>query len=396
MKIAINAAFFRPKDIGGSGVYLERLVPKLLEIDGDLEIILFALPEALARFADSPRLKKYPLPRSDRFHRRIYHEQVLIPRMSKALGAQAILSAGTSGPLSSSLPHITVLHDLQHLHYPQYFGLKTKAFRRTFWEGAMKRADAVIAISEFTKDDLTNEVGIDAGKIHVIHHGAKIAEPPADVLDDMSARTPQPFIFMPGRTYPHKGHAALIRAFELIAPRIPHHLVFCGAPDRAHGEVTSMIDASVYRTRIRHLGQMSGAEVAALFRLADILAFPSEFEGFGLPLIEAMAVGCPVVATDAASIPEVAGDAAMLVPPRDHAALAEAILKVLTDSRLREKLVARGKARAGEFTWERCARRTLEVIRHSANAQPRRADTTTNAPSPHPSTTSSTAESSEG
>jgi len=368
MRVAVNAAFFRPADIGGSGVYLQNLIPRLLKLDSELDLILFAPPDALSMFEDNPRLKKRALPGADRFQRRIYYEQVLIPKAARATGAHLIFSAGTSGPLMSPVPHISALMDLQHRHYPEYFSLRTRAFRWVFWEGAIKRADAVVAISEFTKNDLIAQLGIDAEKIEVIHLGAETREPPADVVEAVSKRVPQPFIFLPGRTYPHKGHLTLIRAFDAIASRIPHHLVFCGAPDRAHDEVMQAIAGSPHGARIHHLGRISSGEVAALFRLADILAFPSEFEGFGLPLIEAMTVGCPVVATSAASIPEVVGDAALLVPPGDHEALAEAILKVLSDSGLRGKLVERGRTRARGFSWDRCAERTLDLFKRIAGA----------------------------
>lgn len=363
MKVAINAAFFRPKDIGGSGIYVEKLARHLLSIDDSVELVIFAPPDALDRFGESLRVEKVQLPKAEKFQFRIYYEQVFIPKRSEKSRADVIISPGTSGPFKSSIPHVSVVNDLQHRYYPSFFSFRSRAFRKIFWEGAVKRADAIIAISEFTRNDLIKLLGVEAQRIHTVYHGTDISEPSREALEEMARRIPRPFIFLPARTYPHKGHVALIRAFEKIADSIPHHLIFCGSPDVAHDGVMSAIKASPYKGRILHVGSLSHQEVLALYRLCDLLVFPSEFEGFGLPLLEAMAAGCPVVATNVSSIPEVCGDAAILVPPKDLQALADGILLALNDSELRRTLIERGKTRAKEFSWERCAKQTLDVLR---------------------------------
>lgn len=366
MKIAINAAFFRLKDIGGSGIYIEKLARHLLKVDDSIELIIFAPPDALARFGENPRIEKIELPFAEKFQWRIYYEQVFIPKLAKKRAADAILSPGTSGPLVSPIPHVSVVNDFQHRYYPNNFPLRTKVFRKVFWEMSAKRADAVIAISEFTKSDLIRFLKIDERKICVVYHGADFVEPKREALEAMSSRIKRPFMFLPARTYHHKGHIALIKAFEMIADKIPHNLIFCGAPDSAHEEIMEAINSSPFRKRIFYLGSLAYDEVLALYRLADLLVFPSEFEGFGLPLLEAMAAGCPVVATNTSSIPEVCGEAAVLVPPRDFQALADGILKVLSNPELHQTLIERGKKRAREFSWERCAKQTLIVLRQVA------------------------------
>ncbi|WP_375384734.1 glycosyltransferase family 4 protein [uncultured Microbacterium sp.] len=229
------------------------------------------------------------------------------------------------------------LLDVQHLDLPHLFGRAELAFRRRFYEGAAKRADVVITISEFAKTRMVELLGIPPERITVALLGVD--------ADDFSPFTGprQEFVLYPARGWKHKNHARLIEAMHMVRSEYPGmRLVLTGGGLSTLGDVPEWVDVR---------GLVPRAELRELYRSASVLAFPSLYEGFGLPPLEAMASGCPVAATDAGSVPEVCGDAAVLFDAKDPAAIAQGILHALADG---EDLAKRGLEQVRRFTWERC------------------------------------------
>lgn len=241
---------------------------------------------------------------------------------------------------------VQTLLDVQHLDLPQLFGRPELAFRRRYYEGAARHADAVITISEFARQRMIALLGIPAERIRVAHLGVD-----ADQFQPNSGPREE-FVLYPARGWKHKNHARLLEAMAAVRVVRPGmRLVLTGGGLESLGEIPDWVDVR---------GLVSGGELRELYRQAAVLAFPSLYEGFGLPPLEAMASGCPVAASAAGSIPEVCGDAAVLFDPEDPESIAAGILEALARS---EELTRLGFEQVRLFTWERCRDVHVDVYR---------------------------------
>jgi glycosyltransferase involved in cell wall biosynthesis len=236
-----------------------------------------------------------------------------------------------------SLPAVATLHDASNFVVPNYAPETQRIFR-----AAAQRCRALITDSEFARAELARELAIPEERLTAVHLGVAPPRPVRSVALDVAAM--RPFVLYVGAAEERKGFDVLQRAMAIVRQ--------------------SRADVSLVATC--DLGYVDDDTLAALYRACAMLCFPSRYEGFGLPVIEAMSYGAPVVASNASAIPEAGGDAALYVSPGDADALAAAILRVLDDAPLADDLRRRGLARAPEFTWERTAARTLEIIEAAA------------------------------
>jgi glycosyltransferase involved in cell wall biosynthesis len=242
----------------------------------------------------------------------------------------------------TDVPSVVTLHDVQHLDRPELFPRAERAFRSVFWHRSLRRAERVIAISEFTRDRAVAQLGLDPARICVIPSG----------IDHDRFRpgtgSREPFVLYPARRWKHKNHERLFDAFALVRRERPElRLVLTGG-----GEFRDLPEGIEWR------GHVDTDELVRLLQRASALVFPSFYEGFGQPPLEAMACGCPVACSDAAALPEVVGDAARLFDARDSRAIANAVLEVLEDP---APWVERGLVRAERFSWDETARATDAV-----------------------------------
>lgn len=237
---------------------------------------------------------------------------------------------------------------------------------------AVRSAAHIITISEFSKKEIMDVYGAVADKITVIPLGlSAVYTKNSDEESSASQKIAQyqPYIYFIGRLEEKKNIAGLLSAYELVVKRgLPHQLVLAGAPGLGFDEAIGRVPQSI-RDRIHVLGWVSQEHAAQLMRQASVFFFPSFYEGFGLPLLEAFAVDTPVVASNVASIPEVVGDAALTADPHDPAALAEALNVMLTDATVRNGFIARGHERLQLFSWDACAANTYEVLAAVAQSQ---------------------------
>lgn len=244
---------------------------------------------------------------------------------------------------------VQTLLDVQHLDLPQLFSRSELLYRRHFYEGAARRADAVITISEFAKQRMVELLALSPKKIHVAHLGVD----PAEFIPNSGPR--ENFVLYPARGWPHKNHPRLIEAMSIVRRNIPDmRLVLTGGGLEGLGTLPDWVDRK---------GLVSVDELKALYRSAAVLAFPSLYEGFGLPPLEAMASGCPVAASNAGSIPEVCGEAALLFNALDVKSIASGIIEAIDR---RDELTSRGAHQVQNFTWERCRDVHLAVYRSVA------------------------------
>lgn len=268
---------------------------------------------------------------------------------------------------------VVTVHDLALLRFPE---LGTAALRRHVRKtrDSVRRAQRVIADSEATRKDLITLLHVPPDKVRVVHLGCDedFGGGHAGQSRENVARrlgTNQPYLLHVGTIEPRKNLIRLVSAFAAARREVgfPHHLVLAGSPGWGGDEVLRKIHDANLGELVHLVEDGSRAVVRDLYRAADLFVYPSLYEGFGLPPLEAMASETPVVASNAASLPEVVGDAALLVDPLDEAALAHAIVRGLTDEMLRRTLRRAGSKRARLFTWERCARETLSVYEEAAS-----------------------------
>jgi glycosyltransferase involved in cell wall biosynthesis len=236
-------------------------------------------------------------------------------------------------------PSVLTLLDVQHLDLPELFPRGERLFRRLAYDRAARGTDHVVVISEWVRERVVARLGLDPARVHAIHLGVD-----HERFSPGGASVREPFLLYPARPWPHKNHARLYEAFARVRAERPGlRLVLTGV---GH-------DAATLPEGAETLGSVSTDELVSLYRRASALVFPSLYEGFGLPPIEAMACGCPVATSNAGSLPEVVGDAAVLFDPRDPGSIAAGILEALDRA---DELRQRGLARAAGFTWDATAR----------------------------------------
>jgi glycosyltransferase involved in cell wall biosynthesis len=250
-------------------------------------------------------------------------------------------------------PTVVTLHDIQHRDLPEFFGPARRSFRRIAYDRAARGATIVVVTSAFVRARAIELLELEPERIHVIPLAVD------HTLFRPSSEEREPFLLYPARPWPHKNHTRLFEAFAALRETRPRlRLVLTG------GDLERL---DPLPEGVERWGVVSPAELASLYRRAACLVYPSLYEGFGMPPLEAMASGCPVVASHAGAIPEVCGDAAVLFDPTDAEAIAAAILQV--DER-REELSERGLAHAAAFTWDETARKHEAVYAAAATAAP--------------------------
>jgi glycosyltransferase involved in cell wall biosynthesis len=256
--------------------------------------------------------------------------------------------------------NVLFVPDIQHEYHPEFFSPGALIERRRIYTESIRRAEHLCAISEFTRQTLIERLEVPPARVTTVRLAADPIyhlESPyrgrsSRVLQRYGLRSGE-YLFYPAHTWPHKNHRVAFRALRLLRDGygLDPWFVCTGSPKEAQGELVSLIDELKLRDRVRFLGYCPETEMPGLYEGAAALVFPSFFEGFGLPLLEAMWCDCPVVCSRATSLPEIAGEAALLADPRSPEELAHAVSRVLTEEELRARLVARGRDQVRKFSW---------------------------------------------
>lgn len=386
MRVILNALDFHPSRMGGMETYFRNLLGSLQEVCGkgeDRFTVITVAPNAAAFPIRNPAFGhvEFPFakPSAGWFFRaavrRITGRDVLSPRINR-IGADLLHHPfSTVNTKGLRFPYVLSCMDLQHEYYPSYFSRAELRRRRKAYRSSAEGAVRIIAISAYTRSTLTEAYGIDPGKVDVVHLGCSgdfRPIPDRERLERVRARygLERPFLYYPAATWPHKNHGTLLEALRILAGRRDFEggLVLTGIPKQSHGDLLRRLRQLDLEERVKVLGYLDGEDLPALYNLAELLVFPSLFEGFGIPVVEAMACGCPVACSDSTSLPEVAGDAAIRFDPRSAEAMAEAVYRLWRDPGLREECRRKGLARAAMFRWEKTARETIAVYRKAAGA----------------------------
>lgn len=293
-------------------------------------------------------------------------QQWAIPRRLRGLNVSLYHSPYYLMPYAPRMPALVTVHDLIPLLYPRYFSLRQRLIFAVTMGLAIRRSRQVIAVSQATANDLVHLLGISPEAIVIIPEAADpvFAPQPAVEIERIQQNytLPDGYVLYFGSNKPHKNLVRLIRAWEKLQPQ-PMPLVIAGVWDERYPTAKQEIMSRKIEDSVRFLGPIPDDAVPALFAGATVFVFPSEYEGFGLPVLEAMACGTPVACSDTSSLPNVAGDAARLFDPTDIDAIADALGELLADATLRSRLRDRGFARASAFSWNRAAETTCTLYR---------------------------------
>jgi glycosyltransferase involved in cell wall biosynthesis len=338
-----------PGELGGSETYVRELLRGLGRV-GELEYRVYLPPVAPEAAPELPAevVTVYRAARTPRDRLLAMTAAGVRPRELRArVRGDVVHYPLTIRIPRGVVPSVVTLHDLQHLDLPHLFSRAERAFRAVAWHRSVRGATLAIVPSAFVRDRAVELLGLDARRVRVIHHGID-----HDVFSPAGEER-EPFLLYPARPWPHKNHARLFEAFALLRRERPElRLVLTGGGD--FGTVPAGVELR---------GHVPPDELVALLRRASALVFPSLYEGFGQPPLEAMACGCPVACSDAASLPEVCGDAARYFHPDDPRQIANAVLDVLA---AREEWTAKGFERARGFTWDASVRAHEAVYRELA------------------------------
>jgi glycosyltransferase involved in cell wall biosynthesis len=371
MRIGINALFMLPGKVGGSETYIRNLVRELSRSRGDNAFVLFINRESEGTFdAVAPGIKIVVCPiRAENRPLRILWEQFILPFQVRRHKLDVLLSAGMTAPFFCPATSVLVLFDLQHIKQPQNFSPLYLPFLRSIIYLSAKSADGVVTISEQAKSDIARLYHVPAQRIVVTHlgvdHDMFIPRPFVDTKAIRDAyKLPGRFLLYAASSLPHKNHERLLQAFLIVRKRVPSlKLVLIGARDQGEPDLRRKIQSLDLKNDVLLLGWLPFEHVPGLYQACDAFVYPTLHEGFGLPVIEAMACGAPVVCSRIEPLIEVAGDAALFVAPHDPAAIAEGITTAVTDEAKRKLLIGKGLERARQFTWKATAGKTLEFLK---------------------------------
>ena len=376
MRIAIDATSV-PNQRLGAGTYIYNLVQALAQVESDDRYFVFAKPETfagcpeLAEGSARQRFRLVPVRLPWRLARMAW-EQVVLPWHLRRLAADVLHSPHyTTTAVGGGWRRVVTFHDVTFFLLPERYPALRRAYFRAASRAGARLADLAIAVSKTVKADVERHLPIPPERVRVVPLAAAPSYRPLDDPSRMAAvrakySLPERFVLNVGALEPGKNQATLLRAFARLKTQdLNRGLVIAGPPAWRYERLLHLVDKLGLADQVRFLGYVPAEDLLALYNLADLFVFPSLYEGFGLPPLEAMACGLPVVASTAPALREVLDGAALLVQPLDVAALAEAMAAALGTPDVSARLRQAGLQRASLFSWERTARETAAVYREA-------------------------------
>jgi glycosyltransferase involved in cell wall biosynthesis len=368
MRVAIDA---RKLHDFGIGTYIRNLLRHLARLDHDSEFVLLVSEQDMGIATHLGANFRTVLERSPNYS---FQEQLHIPWALRREQPDVFHAPHYVLPIGVRCRSVVTIHDCIHLMFPQYLPNRMAyAYARTSLWNAARKAARILTVSEASKHDILRFFGVDPAKIEVVHNAIDERfwnRPDAGDVSRVRERyqLTSRFVLYVGNIKPHKNIERLIDAFDLVRRRglDDVKLLIIGDEISKLPALRRAVHSHKLHKEVRFLGYVRDDTLAILYRLASAFAFPSLYEGFGLPALEAMASGTPVVTSNVSSLPEVAGGAAVLVDPYDVGAIADGLVSVLSDGTLADDLRRRGLVRARDFSWERSVARTHEIYRQVA------------------------------
>lgn len=363
----------------GIGRYTRNLVQALARVDDADHFTLFSTerPTPTRGFPHIPRMRARVFPAGNR-NMTIFWQRLQMPVPVEFFAGRADVFHGPDFilPPLLGMPAVVTIHDLAFLTNPECALPSLVRYLTSVVPRALRRASAVICVSEKTANDLHTLLGVPREKSTVIHLGVDPLFTPRANPESVAALRAKygfatPTVLAVGTIEPRKNYERLIAAFAQAHQQTdgPRMLVIAGRPGWLYDGVFAAVEQHGLHDAVRFLDYIPDSELTTLYHAADVLAMPSIYEGFGIPMLEAMASGLPVVCSDGGSLPEVAGDAALVVPVEDVDGLAQALVRAVSDTELRATLVARGLERVKAFSWDAAARAHVRVYHETAKGK---------------------------
>jgi glycosyltransferase involved in cell wall biosynthesis len=362
LRIGVNALYLIPGGVGGTEIYLRNLVRALAEIDSANEYFLFTnLETGDSLTPEKPNFHTVPQAVRASFRpARIAWEQLALPLAVAARRIDVLLNPGFTAPILCGCPQVAVFHDLQHKRHPEHFRWFDLPFWRwlLFWSAHVSRI--LIADSEATLDDLKRFYRLPPAQMRMVPLGV-------DANCFQVVRRPEPFLLSVSTLHPHKNLESLLRVFgEFRRGRPEFRLVIAGLRGFNSARLDALRQALGLVGSVDFTGWIPREELYDLYARAFAFVYPSTFEGFGLPVLEALAAGVPTACSRIEPLASTAADAALQFDPADEADMAGAIKRIVGDEPLRARLTAAGPRRAALFSWTATARATLDALVEAA------------------------------
>jgi len=364
MIIGIDARPLSYPQLTGIGVYLNSLLQAIQELDQENQYYLIS-NGAIHFEVVNPRWKKLEGRLPQRKIGTLWM-QVFVPRLASTLKLDLFWGPRHQLPLfmPKEIKTVLTVHDIVHLLFPRTMSLPNLVAERLLMQRSIRRADYVMADSQSTASGIQEHYQVRPTKIGVVYPGGPTVSKQmhSPVSDD--EKLPGKYFLFVGTLEPRKNLRAILGAFALLdTEREDVHIVVVGNIGWKTKDVMSLLKAHRYRSRIHFTGYVDAARLSFIYRNALCLLYPSLYEGFGFPILEAMTYGVPVITSNVSSMPEVAGDAALLVDPNDINELANAMNMILSNGNLRDLMVFKGYKRLKEFSWMRCAEEVLDIFK---------------------------------
>ena len=360
IRIGVNALYLIPGGVGGTEIYLRCLLAALAEVDSANQYVVFTNRETGGDLApDAPNFQIAPQNvRAESRPARILWEQNALPFAAMRAGLDVLWNPGFTAPLACGIPQVTTFHDLQHKRHPEHFRAWELPFWRFFLYWSARVSRKVVAVSQETASDLRHYYQLPDSKLRVVPSGVNPA-----FFDVARRLRPEPVLLVVSTLHPHKNLDGLLRAFALFRmQRNDFRLVVVGMHGLAAAEAHKLRDRLGLTGAVDFPGWVPQDELYDWFARAWAFLYPSKFEGFGLPVLEALAAGVPTACSAIEPLASMAGDAAVQFDPSDPKPIAAAMRQVVEDEELRARLAEAGPRRAAEFGWRKTASAMVRVF----------------------------------
>lgn len=372
LRIGVNALYLIPGGVGGTEIYLRNLLQALSGIDRRSEYFVYVNRETGVDLCP-PQANFAPVDTGVKASfrpGRLLWEQLRLPSHTRSDKLDVLFSPGFTTPATGRGQRVTVIHDLQHKRQPQNFG----RIERAAWDWcvaqSIKSSSLLITVSENSKKDIMEFYGVPDSDIRVVPHGVeddffglKKNETYGPEIPTDAGLPDAPYLLAVSTVHPHKNWEKLLDAYQVVSREEENlHLAVCGLPGKSWDNVKSLIASKGLSERVHLLGWQPRKTLIGLFKYAEALVFPSTFEGFGMPVLEAMAAGVPIACSDIPPLRELANGCASFFDPHSRDDMAAAIRSLRQDEFQKMKFVAAGLERAQNSTWRRAAEQTLAIF----------------------------------
>lgn len=351
---------------GGIGVYTNNLLRELFKIDKSNQyILLYKDTKSIGKFSGYPNVQEMAI----KMPTKLLWDQIAVPWIVVTEKLDLIFNPKLSVPLFVRCKTVFVFHGAEQFAHPEIFRFYDRIYFTLTMPFFCKKASIIISTTEKGIKDIGYYLRVNTSKIKPIHHGLNKQflniDKSKSSLENIISKynLPNKYILFVGGLTPLKNIGRLLQAFQKLKKRLPgYKLVIIGFKRWKYKKEIELIKTLELENDVIFAGWVQDEDMPALYGLADVLAFPSLYEGFGIPLLEAMACGCPIVTSNTGGLPEVAGEAAVFVNPYDVEDIANAMFNIINDNSLRQHLIGRGYKQVKKFSWEKCASEVLEVF----------------------------------